>query len=819
MKARLVITFLSLMVLLVLGLLPTLASTPWGSQKLLKFIGNQQNVEISARSLSLSWFGPQSAEGLLIRTPLKNDFQVTTEKLSCPSSLFRLFFHRCQTGSIQASCTQLALESLEGQPIYFKDIQLGFHWPVELILTGEAAEGQFAIQMSNISSTPQIEASLNHFPTSAIDYILSLYLPSNKQVLRDVVGSTISLDLTLQTKDERQMLSLHAAGEHFSTDLQTQLKKKHLVLEAPAQVQFQITSELLSLFEIPLELTTPVPAVLEITSLQIPFESIQGRLILDTLPLKDPDLAALIGDRLTAAFNYQAPILTFSATTPTLALKESILKIDQRMMSLERPTQVQVAAVQNSWLQLPSSATFSIEELSFPSMSIKAQSNVSDLIFNQIPIKNAHLSLDLSHEKDVVIDLISSSLSATLKGNLYNNLSLTAFSPLLTVKEIGSLQDCHLDISYDFYKENGKAKLTARSLKDQVQGQFHVTCEKTDNTLTGRVEIEQFPSAFFDLFPHANIPLPFATLFGPTVTANAKIDLENEAGAVTMSLLSSNARLSVNGSIEEGFLFLSEPLYGQLLLPPEIALLLFKDMSASTPPLFSSQDPLTLEIQPEGTRIPLSLRDFSLLNIEKGRLEIGQILCSNASSLNFALSLLQQQNIKDLHFWFAPVNFSIANNTLHVERTEILMNRILEICLWGKINLPENSIRMSLGLPAETLKRAFGLEELPADYVLQLPIRGKIYDITIDKAKANKKISLLLLWQKNIVTKVLGKGAAGAVVSELVNKMALPDKDKQAPLAKHPFPWEKKKYSSSKSEDQKNLKFGKEEIFPLLKFL
>lgn len=348
---------------------------------------------------------------------------------------------------------------------------------------------------------------------------------------------------------------------------------------------------------------------------------------------------------------------------------------------------------------------------------------------------------------------------------------------------------------------------------EEQSGRLQFSLEKSLNQLSAITEIEQFPSAFFDLFiPHSAETC--STFFGPLLTANATWALEEQSGPLTLRLHSSNARISLNGHLQKGLLSLKEPLHLQLSFTPAIASLLFDiDPSITVVP----QDPLTLEIAKDGTLIPLFPFDPSLLNIQKGRLELGQIICSNTNALNLALSLLNQELVKNVHLWFTPIDLHVVNGMLYMDRTEVLVNRLLEVCFWGKANLSQDHMRMTLGLPADTLKKTLGVKELPSDYVLQLPLRGKMSEIQFDFGKAGKKISSLLLWQKNAVSKALGNNLPGIFAGELAKKiLPLPNKDKKAPSPKRPFPWEKKK--SKKSDEEKTLKFAKEEPFPILKF-
>src|SRR5258706_13431620 len=100
---------------------------------------------------------------------------------------------------------------------------------------------------------------------------------------------------------------------------------------------------------------------------------------------------------------------------------------------------------------------------------------------------------------------------------------------------------------------------------------------------------------------------------------------------------------------------------------------------------------------------------------------------------------------------------------------------------------------MILGLTAQCLKKAFGINNLPPNYILQIPLKGPMDNVKLDTKKATSKITALMLWQKSaLAAGSIGKGSTGVLLQDLIGKLAtLPDKDKQAPSPKHPFPWEK----------------------------
>jgi hypothetical protein len=137
---------------------------------------------------------------------------------------------------------------------------------------------------------------------------------------------------------------------------------------------------------------------------------------------------------------------------------------------------------------------------------------------------------------------------------------------------------------------------------------------------------------------------------------------------------------------------------------------------------------------------------------------------------------------KQMSVWFTPLSFSIENGVLHSGRMDALIANSVHLCTWGSIDLQTQKLHMYLGIPADTLKSAFGLKNLSANYVLKIPIRGSVKDPDLKTNSATAKIAAMVAAQQ-IPKK-------GAVLGGLVNAFAQSKEEKDIPPAKHPFPWE-----------------------------
>lgn len=344
-----------------------------------------------------------------------------------------------------------------------------------------------------------------------------------------------------------------------------------------------------------------------------------------------------------------------------------------------------------------------------------------------------------------------------------------------------------------------------------------VTSGKADleqGSLQLNAKLDQFPTDVFDVFLHAagKTTLSMVTLFGPQINLTANSTLNQWSGPIAFQLSSPQIRASLDGALTKGVLSLKDRLHIQMSLSHELSDAILKEINPLSLTSFAAHDPITLEIAPEGFSYPLLPTNDSKINISQGHLELGKIDCRNEGNLNVTLGLLKLSQFnanQDLQLWFAPLDFKVENGMMACERTEILVADRYQICSWGDINLVDHEVDMILGLTASCLSKAFGLKNLPENYVLQIPMRGPFDNVKINTSKATTKIGALLLWQQKSAAGSIGGGPAGAIVGGFLNKLGpLPDSDSKAPPPKRPFPWEQP------SEKKRKLSEGRKYIDP-----
>lgn len=317
-------------------------------------------------------------------------------------------------------------------------------------------------------------------------------------------------------------------------------------------------------------------------------------------------------------------------------------------------------------------------------------------------------------------------------------------------------------------------------------GPFHLkngTVSSRDGK-TERIEGEIEGDGFQLTGTLKNLPLDpqLTPILGPTLDLVGTIQLKPGQKTIDLTLSSANLQTKLSGFLTEHAITLREPLTATLRLTPALSTLLLKDAN----PLFltgvASKNPVTLQIEPKDFLFPLP---FSLERlIAAGVLDMGQVQCQNGKSLAALISLLKATPLldaKQMNVWFTPISFRIEGGQVQTERMDALLADSIHICTWGRIDLIRDQIHMFLGLPADTLQKSFGIQNLSPNYVLKIPIRGSTKEPDIATGPAAAKIGALIA-----AGNVPKKGWLGGIANLFSN----PKEDADVPPAKRPFPWE-----------------------------
>ncbi len=291
-----------------------------------------------------------------------------------------------------------------------------------------------------------------------------------------------------------------------------------------------------------------------------------------------------------------------------------------------------------------------------------------------------------------------------------------------------------------------------------------------------QIDVEKFPLVVLDQ--------RLDQLLGPTIDLFGYISMDQGKGLVDLTVESAHLKTQLKGILTPNGIALAEPLYASIHLTPEVSSLLLKKAN----PLFitglSAENPVTLQIETAGFFFPIPY-SLESLKVGKATLDLGKIQAQNGPTLATIISLLKANllsNASQMNIWFTPVTFQMDAGILKAGRLDALLADSIHICTWGNIDLLKDRLDMILGVPADTLKRAFGIKNLPENYVLKLDIKGTTQSPDINQGAAAAKIAALLA-----TGQIPKKGIFGGIAEFFSRK-----EDADIPLPKRPFPWEER---------------------------
>jgi len=266
-------------------------------------------------------------------------------------------------------------------------------------------------------------------------------------------------------------------------------------------------------------------------------------------------------------------------------------------------------------------------------------------------------------------------------------------------------------------------------------------------------------------------------------------------GTIKAEVDGEHSRAKLKGRVEDGVLFLTDPLTGEMEVTETLSKLVLKDVNPLLITAVGGEEPIRLNVDPQGFAWPLLNFEKTQVSIEKAQIDFGKIKCTNGGPVGAILSLLKAHKLSNEKFttlWFTPQYLSMKEGVLKLERMDFLIADSFHLATWGKVDWPSNKVKMILALTSQTMRKAFGIK-IPKEEMFQISMKGTTGKISIDSTSTGARLAALIAEETT--------GPAGDIVGTILNtqKLALGD-GKVPPPKTQPFPWEKDK------EVQKNLK-------------
>ncbi|MCP5505871.1 MAG: hypothetical protein H7A38_03185 [Chlamydiales bacterium] len=340
------------------------------------------------------------------------------------------------------------------------------------------------------------------------------------------------------------------------------------------------------------------------------------------------------------------------------------------------------------------------------------------------------------------------------------------------------------------FKFNGNVIPQGRVGQGKVQGTGKLqdflspagTFDPSNVTTEIHAQIKNLPSVFADALSKLDTSsiFPPSAVLGDQLNASFDAEIKQSQGKVAMHLDASACKASFNGFLSNGVLYLNEPLKAIFTITPQLNEALDK---AADLIVVAMEKPITLDIHDEGFQVPLKNLHIRNMNFNFGQLDLGQIIVKDVGSAEDVSSLFKMNESGNKSIWFAPAIFNMKGGKMYVDRTEILYNKAYQVCLWGQVKFPSRKVDMTLGLTAQALRAALGIQGIDDNYVLKVPVRGPFGNVKIDKGAGASKIAFLLA-RKHLAPQT---GIFGQVLGAAID---LADDQSDVPPPRPPFPWQ-----------------------------
>ena len=287
-------------------------------------------------------------------------------------------------------------------------------------------------------------------------------------------------------------------------------------------------------------------------------------------------------------------------------------------------------------------------------------------------------------------------------------------------------------------------------------------------------------------FAFSTTDIRWQNISSEPVKIQGKLSTQNLSESLQFSLKAlsaagTQAEVNFDGKLNDGIITLNKPLEGSVNLTPFIT----QTFLAPSVPLLSSaigsENPVKFSISPNQFSCPLFPFQPDQIKVGKGMLDLGKIRFRNEGELSSVLNFIHSISDSTFTIWFTPLYFNLEKNILTLKRLDLLVANSYTLASWGSLNLNKQSADLVLGLSAQSLQYAFGIQGLDDQYILQIPLHSEKGKVEIDKKKATARITALIAQSQG--------GFKGKIIGNILDA-ALSNGGEIAPApTTQPFPW------------------------------
>ncbi len=297
-------------------------------------------------------------------------------------------------------------------------------------------------------------------------------------------------------------------------------------------------------------------------------------------------------------------------------------------------------------------------------------------------------------------------------------------------------------------------------------------------------------------------------LLGETVAVDGKLAWNPNSGRLQANIIGSQGNVAMDGSWENGFIVLHQPLVVEAKLTQKLIQEVLVDIAPILSSTIPTEQPIRFTIDSTQARIPLAGNTLQQLKIPKARLELGKVLFRSNGQIGQVSALLRGESAlakETFPVTFTPLTFSLDGGVVTIQRVDALVAERYPIAMWGSVDLGRDKVNLVIGITAQALKEAYGITIADNRYVLQLPLRGTLANASIDKVKATTRITSLVAQNHG--------GPNGLILGGVLDLLGGGD-DQKVPPPPEPLPWADMQPTPQPEEKQQVTQSSSEEAAP-----
>ncbi len=310
-------------------LLPTIASSNFGKEKIEHYINSQITGNVSFENLKFSFLGSQDIQGMEFRD-LSGRSILKLDQASIDLSFPRMLFQGIKSGSFKFADLNATLHGPDLINTSLKNVSGEFQaFPLQLKLRGLSAQGEldgfFDIDialngisfedLSYLSDHPEIlfnettdfkaKANLKNFPVLVLDTLFESTNPKfEKGFLTSLLGNKLDLTMDKVKLEKRDSLTLNlqSLSPNITANIQGEIGLDKLFITSPGTIMFMANQDLLEhLFKenLSFSLKNPTSVLIALDEFSLPFSFKNGEYDISKMMFKgriDCDEAELISN-------------------------------------------------------------------------------------------------------------------------------------------------------------------------------------------------------------------------------------------------------------------------------------------------------------------------------------------------------------------------------------------------------------------------------------------------------------------------------------------------------------------------------------------